>query len=67
MAISKMGRPPLSKNESTVHKSISMKLSQYLFLKEYGFGNASLGVQRLVNEKRKQLELVKRALPWVGE
>ena len=54
--MNKMGRPSLSKNEPTVHKSISMRLSQYLFLKEYGFGNASLGVQRLVNEKRDEEE-----------
>ena len=50
--MNKMGRPPLSEGEATVHKSVSMKLSQYLFLRKYGFGNASLGVQRLVDEKR---------------
>lgn len=51
----KKGRPPLDKNEQTVRATVSMTGSQKEFLKSYGFGNISLGIQRLVNEKRAAL------------
>ena len=47
----KLGRPTLSKDK-TVNLSVSVTEPQAKFLKEYGFGNVSLGIRRLVDEKR---------------
>lgn len=48
----KLGRPTLSENEKTTNLSVSVTEVQAKFLKEYGFGNVSLGIRRLVDGKR---------------
>lgn len=48
----KLGRPPIDENEKTVNLSVSVTKSQAAFLKEHGFGNVSLGIRRLVDERR---------------
>ena len=47
----KLGRPTLSKDK-TVNLSVSVTEVQAKFLKEYGFGNVSLGIRRLVDERK---------------
>ena len=47
----KLGRPTLSKDK-TVNLSVSVTEPQAKFLKEYGFGNVSLGIRRLVDERK---------------
>ena len=49
----KLGRPALSKDDKTVNQNVSLTESRVEFLKEYGFGNVSLGIRRLVDEKTK--------------
>lgn len=56
MTNNKLGRPPLSKTEKTVRLNASLTESQLAFLIEYGFNNASRGVQRLVDEKREEMD-----------
>lgn len=48
----KLGRPPIDENEKTVNLSVSVTKSQAAFLKMYGFGNVSLGIRRLADERR---------------
>ena len=50
----KLGRPTLSEDDKTVNLSVSITRSQAKFLKDHGFGNVSLGIRRLVDEKRKE-------------
>lgn len=48
----KLGRPTLSEDDKTVNLSVSVTEAQAKFLKEHGFGNVSLGIRRLVDERR---------------
>lgn len=48
----KVGRPPISKSEPTVKTSVTLLPSQITWLKDYGDGNVSDGVRRLVDENR---------------
>ena len=48
----KKGRPTLSKDDKTVNLSVSVTKAQAEFLKEHGFGNVSLGIRRLVDERK---------------
>lgn len=50
MIRSKMGRPPLSENEKTEKRSMSLTASMYAFLQAQGGGIASKGLQKLVAE-----------------
>lgn len=50
--MNKLGRPPINENEKTTNLSVSVTEAQAKFLKDYGFGNVSLGIRRLVDEKR---------------
>lgn len=52
MTNNKLGRPTLSKNELTVNVSVALMVSQVEWLKAYGFGNVSLGIRRLVDERK---------------
>lgn len=54
----KGGRPPLDEKEASVRLNVTVTESQAEWLKEYGFGNISLGVRRLVDEKREPKEEV---------
>lgn len=49
------GRPRVSDTENTVRLTVTVTESQLAFLKEYGFENASLGIRRLVDEKKQAL------------
>ena len=53
MTNNKVGRPPISKTEPGVKTSVTLLPSQIQWLKDYGNGNVSQGVRRLVNEKWK--------------
>lgn len=48
----KLGRPALSEEDKTVKLSVSVTVSRAEFLKKYGFGNVSLGIRRLVDERK---------------
>ena len=50
--MAKLGRPTLDEVEKTVNLSVSVTVTQAKFLKDYGFGNISLAIRRLVDEKR---------------
>lgn len=54
MTNNKLGRPTLSENKKTVNLSISITEAQAKFLKEHGFGNVSLGIRRLVDERKNE-------------
>lgn len=51
MTNNKRGRPKLSE-AGAVNTSITLTEDQINWLRDYGFGNVSLGVRRLVDEKR---------------
>lgn len=52
--MNKRGRPPLSELEPTVKRTVTLTESQAEFLRLYGDGNTSRGVQWLVDEKREE-------------
>lgn len=54
----KKGRPTLSEDDKTVNLSVSVTEDRAAFLKTHGFGNVSLGIRRLVDEKRKERKQV---------